>query len=146
MNRTTSTVRTYKTASFNAKVVAYGGTHKAVLKAPMYYQHFLNTQTKPGDAITISIKTSRPKRSVAQNNFYWLYLGIISKETGNDMEDLHEFFKGKFLGGEIIEIFGEKVRRKGSTTNLSINDFSEYIDKISALTEIAPPPTENYYD
>lgn len=139
-------VHTHQNASFAATVAheKSTGMNHAVLNAKAYYQHFLNTKCKPGEMVTITITNKKPKRTISQNNYYWLYLGIIAAETGDSIGDLHTFFKGKFLGEKIVEVFGEKVRRTKSTTELSVNDFGEYIDQIAALTEIEPPPTENY--
>lgn len=90
------------------------------------------------------LTNKKPKRTIAQNNYYWLYLGIIEKETGNLADDMHKLFKGKFLSNAIVEVFGEKVRREKSTTELTVTEFSEYIEKIAVFTGIQPPPVENF--
>lgn len=86
------------------------------------------------------------KRSQQQNRFYWFYLGIISRETGNDEEELHEFFRAKFLPKKFAVIKGKtnahEVQIRMSTTKLTKAEFGEYLDKISSLTEIPiPVPT-----
>ena len=83
---------------------------------------------------------------MAQNRYYWgAYLPIISEETGeNDLERLHELFKGLFLTKTIAEVLGKKVRITKSTTELSVSEFMEYITNIEEFTGITSPPTENY--
>lgn len=86
------------------------------------------------------------KRTLSQNNFYWFYLGVIEQETGNNADDLHEFFKHKLLPKKLIIIHGkadhELVVNK-STTELSKLEFTEYMDKISAMTGVPVPNPED---
>lgn len=89
-------------------------------------------------------------RSGQQNNYYWLYLDIISNETGNDPIELHEFFKRKLLPRKKVSIKGKKkdheFERETSTTELSKIDFGEYLDKICQITEVPlPDPKEAGY-
>jgi len=83
------------------------------------------------------------KRTLSQNNYYWLYLTIVARETGNDAEDLHEFFKSKLLPRKMIKIHGKKgeydFQKTKSTTKLSKADFGEYLEKISAMVNIEMP-------
>jgi len=82
-------------------------------------------------------------RSKRQNSYYWAYLEIISHETGNLAEDLHEFFREKLLPKKFVVIHGKKgdyeIEKRKSTTELSKLEFGEYLDKICAVTEIALP-------
>ena len=81
-------------------------------------------------------------RSGQQNRFYWLYLGVIERETGENADDLHEFFKRKFLPPVFKTIQGEEIRLPASTTDLSKSDFVEYLDRICALTNVPIPDPE----
>ncbi len=91
------------------------------------------------------IRIEKPKslRSNRQNSYYWAYLEIISHETGNLAEDLHEFFRIKLLPKKFVVIHGKQgdyeIEKRKSTTELSKTEFGEYLDKISAVTEIALP-------
>lgn len=91
------------------------------------------------------------KRTLAQNSYYWLYLTIIARETGNDAEDLHEFFRSKLLPRKMVKIKGNngvyEFEKLKSTTKLSKLDFGEYLDKICAATEVPLPDPEEagYY-
>jgi len=91
----------------------------------------------------IKLEKQELTRSKPQNSFYWLYLNIIQFETGTPAEDLHEFFKLKFLGTREIIIKGKKNEHKiiapMSTRALSKIEFGEYLAKIEHLTEIPIP-------
>lgn len=116
-----------------------------VVQSKAYYQHQLN-KFKEGTKVTLEVHTRKPKRTEQQNRYYWgAYLPLIANETGErDLDALHELFKGKFLAEGIVEVLGEKVRKKKSTTDLSVGEFCQYIMDIEALTSIQAPPTENW--
>lgn len=121
------------------------GSAALVVVSKRWYQHALN-KFPDSTAVTLEVHTRKPKRTEQQNRYYWgVYLPIIAQETGeSDLEALHELFKGKFLAEGIVEVLGEKVRKKRSTTDLGVADFCQYILDIEAMTGIAAPPTENY--
>jgi len=97
-----------------------------------------------GKKIGLKVEPRIPKRSERQNAYYWLYLGVIARETGYTPNELHNLFKGKFLNSGITEIFGEKVRKTKSTTALNKSEFVEYITQIEDFTEIPSPDTTPY--
>ncbi len=86
------------------------------------------------------------KRTLNQNSLYWVYLTVIARETGNDADDLHNFFKAKLLPRKMIKIKGKKgeydFEKQKSTTELSKIDFGEYMEKICAMTDIPIPNPE----
>ena len=127
------------------KPSARTGSKTLVMKSPAWFAHQIN-KFQDGEEVSLIITNRRPKRSEQQNAYYWgVYLPLISKETGEqDIDRLHELFKGLFLTKAIVKVLGKPVRIKKSTTELSISEFSEYIMKIEAETGIAAPPTENY--
>jgi hypothetical protein len=83
-------------------------------------------------------------RTLSQNKLYWKYLGIIEIETGNNANDLHEYFRRVFLIPKIIKVMGKEVKIPTSTTELKKNEFSDYLDKICAETGVPIPDTEAY--
>lgn len=87
----------------------------------------------------VEIEKEKSKRTLKQNDFMWLYLDHIEKETGNLATDLHELFKRKFLPPVPKTIMGVEFKIPASTTELTKQEMSEYLDKISAFTEIAIP-------
>ena len=99
-----------------------------------------------GKKLVVEIDLEKGKRSLDQNSFYWLYLGIIEKETGNLATDLHELFKRKFLPPIPKKILGVEFRIPASTTTLSKTDFGEYMDNICSLTNVPIPDIEKFKD
>ena len=87
------------------------------------------------------------KRTLTQNSFYWFYLGIIERETGNTANDLHEYFKRIFLPPKYIKVLGKEIKIPSSTTDLKKLEFGEYMEKICAETNVPiPDPKEAGYD
>ena len=109
-----------------------------------YYQHFLNKYTNVGDKVTVTVTNKKPKRTVLQNAFLWAYYTHIAEETGHSPDEIHEWAKGKLLPSKVVEVMGDKVRMRGSTTDLSVSDFIEFIMRIEAETGITMPPLQNY--
>lgn len=79
----------------------------------------------------VEIKKYVKKRTNPQLALYWEWIGIISNETGNDKDDLHELFKKKFLDPEIHEIMGETILRY--TTEGDAKRMTEFMDRVLAF-------------
>lgn len=79
------------------------------------------------------------KRSMSQHRYYFLFLQVISQETGEEVDDLHQFFKRKLLQPKYITVMGEEIKLPRSTKELTKNEMGEYLDRISALVEIPLP-------
>lgn len=94
------------------------------------------------EGVEVVIQPWKPTRSSSQNAYYWVYLGIIAKETGELENDLHQLFKRKFLAPVFRTVMGEEVSIPRSTTKLSKMDFGDYLDKICALTNVPLPDPE----
>jgi hypothetical protein len=90
----------------------------------------------------IVIEDVKKGRSLSQNAYYWAYLEIISKECGDNATDLHEVFKRELLPPVFRTIRGKEYRLPGSTRELDKAAFSEYLDKICALTNVPLPNPE----
>lgn len=87
----------------------------------------------------ITLELVKSKRSLSQNAFYWVYLGIIEIETGNSADDLHEYFKRVHLPPKFITVMGKEIKIPRSTTELSKVEMGEYLDKICAETNVPIP-------
>jgi hypothetical protein len=104
----------------------------------------LRQTLKENEGKIFRIEQEVSTRTLSQNKLYWKYLGIISMETGDDINDLHEFFRREFLPPKFIKVMGEERKVPRSTTELKKWEFSDYMDKICARTEIPIPDTEAY--
>ena len=94
---------------------------------------------KKNEGKVFRLEQVKEKRSLSQNSYYWAYLGIIERETGNDAQSLHELFRRTKLPPKFIKVMGKEIKIPMSTTELSKYEFGEYLDKISSETEIALP-------
>lgn len=92
--------------------------------------------------LIVKIEKEKNIRTLSQNRYYFLYLDIISKETGELAQKLHSYFTRVLLPPVFETVLGKEYRRPRSTTELSKAEFSEYLDKISALVEIPLPDPE----
>lgn len=75
-------------------------------------------------------KLFRRVRTLKQHRLYFMWLNCVKDETGQDVDDLHAYFKEKHLPWSTSEVFGSEVRRVTSTKNLDSKQFSEYLEKI----------------
>lgn len=103
-----------------------------------------------GKQTYIVVDEQKKNRSNNQNNWYWAgVLGTISADTGHTPEELHEIFKRQYLKPIIVKFREREFRMPGSTSNLTTQEFSEYIDKIileAGIMGITIPAPEEYYD
>ena len=95
--------------------------------------------------VFLEISEHKSKRSEQQNRYYWLYLSIIERDCGNTIDELHTYFKGKYLTKEISEVYGDKCRITKSTTDLTKGEFVEYLVNISECTGIDLPDTTLFF-
>jgi len=84
----------------------------------------------------VVIKPHKSSRSLQQNSLHWKRLEVIrmhiADSTGQifSAEELHEFFKEKFLPARMVEVGGEVVKVPRTTTKLSTKEMSEFMDAI----------------
>ena len=104
---------------------------------------------KEGKRYDVSISQHRNKRSIPQNRLYFLWLNCISAETGNEVEDLHGYFKDRFLSRK-VEIFGDEYSRGTSTKKLNTAEFTAFLDKVQQFAAgegiILPNPEDLYFE
>lgn len=94
------------------------------------------------DGTKLVVDVLKKRRSQSQNSYYWVYLGVIEQETGNNADDLHELFKRTLLPPKFVTAMGKEFKIPRSTTELNRAEFGEYMDKICALTNIPLPDIE----
>jgi hypothetical protein len=117
----------------DGKLTFSSDTHKAL------FNQFL----KDNEGKIVQVQKYVPIRSNQQNRFYWLYLEMIESETGNGANDMHEYFKRKYLTPQFITVFGKEIKIPNTTTNLTKAEFGDYLDKICAESCVAiPDPTK----
>ncbi|QDT46213.1 hypothetical protein Pan258_02300 [Symmachiella dynata] len=83
----------------------------------------------------VIVKPYDPKRdrSSQQNRYYWsVVLGTIAAETAHTPEEIHEWAKAWFLPRTFITMKGREYEVGKSTTSLSTEEFSRYVEQIKA--------------
>ena len=75
--------------------------------------------------VVLTIEAKKNKRTTPQNKLYWQHLNWLEKEYGQAKEELHDFFKAKFLFDK-----SGKIPVVRSTKNLSTVEFTEYLRKV----------------
>jgi hypothetical protein len=123
-----------------AEKIIDGRSFRTILwNSPALYQHFLKEECKIGDDISAGLTSGRPKRTTSQNDFYHLYLSLISKSSGHSLIELKAWVRGKILAVGITEVFGDKTRVTKSSADLNISEFCEMMNKIQDITTIPIP-------
>lgn len=85
-----------------------------------------------GKKVIVTIEKVHNKRSLNQNAYYWVCLGIIAEHTGHSSDELHRIFKGLYLPKKQVILNNKKYMLAGSTTDLTKGQFVEYMLHISA--------------
>jgi len=109
---------------------------------PEKYDKYLTFKLE-GKGVDLDIKEHKITRTLTQNAFYWLYLGVISDETGHDANELHEIFKRRFLPPRYVSVLGKEYKLPASTSKLDKSEMSEYMMRISAETDVPIPNPED---
>jgi hypothetical protein len=110
---------------------------------------------KKPKALLLSAEPWHKQRSLAQNNLYWMWLGIIAehwnaaKGDHTTDEDWHEVFRKKFIRRRTRKVGRHRVEARKSTTELNVSQFSGYLTKIERyvfdhLDLVLPHPSELY--
>lgn len=102
--------------------------------------------------MSVEIKPYKRNRSEAQNRLMWMWYHIISMDTGQIAEDLHEEMKVRVLGVEEKEVLGPygkmvKLIVPKSSTKLSTQEMTDFLRAIEALAaelEIILPRPDDY--
>jgi len=98
----------------------------------------------------VEISRKYIRRSISQNNLYWLWLTCIAWETGDNKNYLHEIVMEEFLQPTTITAMG-KEKQIYTTQNLDTLQFSKYLNKIVILaaTELGihlPDPDDKRWE
>ena len=102
-------------------------------------------QANEGKTVMFEVRKYSEFRTTKQNSLYWLMLAKIAAEMKSaavfedtpSEEDLHLFFKHKFLPTKQVHFFapstGEEFRIEGivSSAELTKTEFSDYIEQIT---------------
>lgn len=89
-----------------------------------YFRHHLK---KFDGAVHVIIEKKQYKRSLKQNSLYWAFVEIISLETGNVKEDLHDYFKSRYAPRRFIKVGQREIQLAKSTATMTKGEMAEYM-------------------
>lgn len=119
-----------------------------------FVEHFL-----PGKDLVVIVKEKKAERSNSQNKALWgCAYKYLREQTGNESEELHEFFCGQYFGWEEYEVMGKRKVKPIRTTTKDENGkrdviskselkkFYGYIQRVSAEGgHYVPDPDPNWF-
>ncbi len=83
--------------------------------------------------LEITVKRQLATRSTQANRYWWgVVLHLISEHTGDTPDDLHDYFKRRFLPKRLALAEGvtDDGVVGGSTRKLTTKEFGEFIDQV----------------
>lgn len=84
-----------------------------------------------GRRVTITVRREQQVRTLAQNRYYWsVVVPIFGEWSGEDKDAAHETLKSLHLVVEHELPTGELVRKAGETKVLTIEEFSQYVERV----------------
>lgn len=84
--------------------------------------------------VTVEIGISHPKHSQKARGYYrGCVLKLIAEHTGHTVNELHDFFKRKFLEPKIREVLGQRIEVWTTTED----DSQEFFDYVELIREFA---------
>ncbi len=89
------------------------------------------------EKVTVTVKTRRKPRSLAQNSLFHAYCGIIADETGNSLESVKSTLKMIYAQKPMLDKEGEVIYNKDTGEQLNyIQDTSSMnTEEMFILTE-----------
>lgn len=112
-------------------------------------ENFLGGLPKDG-SYKVEVKRNLSKRSLAQNALYWIWVGILSEQTGYRKDEMHSLLRYQFLPSCEREIMGHRIHDLPSTTKLNTGEFTEYLNDIEGWASdfgiMLPHPEDQYYE
>lgn len=72
-------------------------------------------------------------RSLPQNRLMWMWFACIGQDTGQSVDDIHDYYAYKFLPRYITELeTGAQVRVPGHTSTLTTEAFTDFLNQVQA--------------
>lgn len=88
--------------------------------------------------VVVTIARQKSKRSIHANAYYWgVVVKMISDETGQDTESVHEFLKRE-VNAQHVEMVNKATGEVyeawvgGSTADLNVGDFFSFVERARA--------------
>lgn len=89
-------------------------------------------QLDPTKLWEVTIRPFAAKRSVEQNALFHALVQEIAGSTGNDPDTVKDYLKDRFGPRRLVTVHGEERLVPKSTTQYSVEEMSELIDRSKA--------------
>jgi hypothetical protein len=96
--------------------------------AELFKKEFIKRE---GKKVYVVVKTETKARSTQQNKYLWAIYNMLSEHTGNQADDLHEYFKAEFLKEPLGGAIAYRIK---STTELTTIEFTKFIEEIKRFS------------
>ena len=87
--------------------------------------------TMPNGIRELVFRRPETRRSSLQNRLMWLWLTCIADETGNDKQDVHDYYCMKFLT-RTVAINGREERAVTGTSGLTTEAMTDFLNRVQA--------------
>lgn len=104
--------------------------------------------------LEIVLERKQATRSLVANAYYWFILGLIHEDTGQPVQDLHEYFKLKLNVRPLVltdrhGVIVAEERIGASTSTLNKVQFYDYVEAVRAFARdelgiVTPDPDPNW--
>ena len=110
----------------------------------------LALDTAKNGTYNLILKRTYEKRSLDQNSLLWLWMSCIERETGQNKDDIKDYYCTVFLSRTAI-INGKEVTVTGGTSKLNTVQFAEFLNKVQAdaaaeLGITLPNPEDKHFE
>lgn len=104
---------------------------------------------KNGEFI-LKIEHKEQKRSLSQNRLMWLWFACVEHETGQNKQDVHDYYCNMFLYRN-VEINRRNVQITGGTSKLNTSQFKNFLNRVQedVIVEFGirlPNPEDLYFE
>ena len=86
--------------------------------------------------IQVVVEPYKTRRTTSQNSQYFVWCREIAAYTGNNEKTIHDLLRFKFLPMQVIELKDIKQEALTSTTQLDVEQFTEFLSDIQIWAEI----------
>lgn len=128
--------------SFIAHCKVVGG--KLEWKNQLYLD--VNLQKYEGLDGILTVKKKWNKRSLSQNNYFWLCMEVLAEYTGHTPEEMHVIVKGLYCPKKEVVVGDKKYSIPRGTSDLTKGEFVELMLNVnvmaSGLGVVLPDPTD----
>lgn len=76
------------------------------------------------------LSSYKSARSIQQNALYWKWISIIADHIGVTKDFMHKESAIRLLGPESYTVDGVEYTGAKSTSSLSVNEFTEYLNEV----------------